>query len=147
MFFGLVSIVVLYALLLVYITWPIQEFSIDKAGVFGDSFGILTSLFSGLAFAALIVTILLQKKELSYQREELKLQREEIARNRKELARTASAQEKSEEWFALQARMMTLSAVTSVIELRRNAGHGFDRKLMDQHYEELVALLEKTKGI
>ena len=46
--------------------------SIEKLGVFGDSFGVLTSLFSGLAFAGMIVTILLQHNELKLQREELK---------------------------------------------------------------------------
>lgn len=47
-------------------------------GVFGDMFGAVNSLFSGLAFAGLIVTLLFQK-------EELKLQRDELAETRKEL--------------------------------------------------------------
>lgn len=47
-------------------------------GVFGDMFGAVNSLFSGLAFAGLIITLLFQK-------EELKLQREELAETRKEL--------------------------------------------------------------
>ncbi len=40
-------------------------------GVFGDKFGAVNALFSGLAFAGIIFTILLQRKELEYQREEL----------------------------------------------------------------------------
>lgn len=40
-------------------------------GVFGDKFGAINSLFSGLAFAGIIFTIILQKKELGLQREEL----------------------------------------------------------------------------
>ena len=47
-------------------------------GVFGDMFGAVNSLFSGLAFAGLIITLLFQK-------EELKLQREELAETRNEL--------------------------------------------------------------
>jgi hypothetical protein len=47
-------------------------------GAFGDKFGAINALFSGLAFAGLIVTLL-------YQKEELKLQREELADTRKEL--------------------------------------------------------------
>lgn len=39
--------------------------------MFGDSFGALNALFSGLAFAGLIVTLIMQKDELSMQREEL----------------------------------------------------------------------------
>ena len=47
-------------------------------GTFGDMFGAVNALFSGLAFAGLIITLL-------YQREELKLQREELQETRKEL--------------------------------------------------------------
>ncbi|WP_318484867.1 putative phage abortive infection protein [Photobacterium leiognathi] len=78
-----------YAGLLIYLTWPINEMSINKAGVFGDSFGILTSLFSALAFAGMIITILLQKEELGLQRQELADTRQEIAAQ-KEILRTQS---------------------------------------------------------
>jgi hypothetical protein len=67
-----------YISLVLYLTWPISEFSINKAGVFGDSFGVLTSLFSGLAFAGLIWAIFLQKQELRLQRKELELTRKEF---------------------------------------------------------------------
>lgn len=43
--------------------------SLDKAGQLGDVFGIVNALFSGLAFAILII-------ELSFQRQELKLTRQ-----------------------------------------------------------------------
>ncbi|MBL0662786.1 putative phage abortive infection protein [Aeromonas caviae] len=72
-------IVIGYAALLIIITWPISNYTIAQAGVFGDSFGIITSLFSGLAFAGMIITILLQKDELALQREELKATREELS--------------------------------------------------------------------
>lgn len=42
----------------------------SEAGAFGDSFGIATSLFSGAAFAMLVVSIWLQRKELDIVREE-----------------------------------------------------------------------------
>jgi hypothetical protein len=37
-------------------------------GTFGDMFGSVNALFSGLALAGIIFTILLQRKELGYQR-------------------------------------------------------------------------------
>lgn len=43
-------------------------------GTFGDSFGALNTLFSGLAFAGIIVSIFLQSKELSETRGEIKAQ-------------------------------------------------------------------------
>lgn len=56
----------------------------EKSGTFGDTFGALNSLFSGLAFAGVIVTILIQKSELENQRTELQLQRAEMQNTRKE---------------------------------------------------------------
>lgn len=47
-------------------------------GQFGDLFGGLNTLFSGLAFSALIYAIYLQHKELKLQRLELKQTREEL---------------------------------------------------------------------
>jgi hypothetical protein len=54
-------------------------------GLFGDQFGAVNALFSGLAFAGLIYTILLQKEELKAQREELTLTRQEIEGQKLEL--------------------------------------------------------------
>ncbi len=85
-----------YAVALLYFTWPISEISINKAGVFGDSFGVLTSLFSGLAFSGMIITILLQRQELQLQRLELK-------ESRKEFSKSANAQEKNAQLSALTA--------------------------------------------
>jgi len=82
---GVVASVSLYAIVLIALTWPVSELSIEKSGVFGDSFGLLTSLFSGLAFAGLIITIVMQKDELAMQREELKLQRNALEAQVKEL--------------------------------------------------------------
>ena len=64
----------------------------EQRGQFGDLFGSVNSLFSGLAFAGLIYTIFLQHRELALQREELKLQREEMAKSREELAEQAEIQ-------------------------------------------------------
>lgn len=47
-------------------------------GTIGDMFGSINSLFSGLALAGIILTILLQRQELELQREELKNTREEF---------------------------------------------------------------------
>lgn len=59
----------------------------------GESFGLVSALFSGLAFAALIITILIQSRELSLQRQQLTLQRAELEGQRLELARLANAQD------------------------------------------------------
>jgi hypothetical protein len=50
-------------------------------------FGSVNALFSGFAFAGIIVTILLQSEELALQRKELGLTREELKLTRKEFKR------------------------------------------------------------
>lgn len=68
----------------IFFIYGLSWFFIDKyielneRGPFGDKFGAINALFSGLAFAGVIYTILLQKKELSLQREELQLTRQEM---------------------------------------------------------------------
>jgi hypothetical protein len=52
-----------------------------ERGQAGDLFGSINALFSGLAFAGVIIAILLQREELALQREELKYTREELRRS------------------------------------------------------------------
>ena len=47
----------------------------SKSGTFGDSFGVLNTLFSGLAFAGIIVSIKMQNDEMREQRKELQKQK------------------------------------------------------------------------
>ena len=56
----------------------------EKRGQFGDMFGAVNALFSGLAFAGLIITLILQRRELSLQRDELEQTREELKNQREE---------------------------------------------------------------
>ncbi len=87
----------------------------SKSGSFGDTFGAINSLFSGLALAGIIYTIYLQKTELSLQREELKYTREE-------LKRTADAQESSNKMMNEQLKInnMPLIQLKSKIEFNQN---------------------------
>lgn len=85
--------------LLIWKCVPSQE-----RGMFGDMFGAVNALFSGLALAGIIYTILLQREELSLQREELRLTREEMKR-------TANAQESADRSFKKQVELMHLSNV------------------------------------
>lgn len=57
----------------------------EITGTFGDSFGAVNALISALAFAGVIVTFRLQRKELDLQRQELKAQREEFTQQNKTL--------------------------------------------------------------
>ena len=76
--------ILIYAGLAVFAIWLLSWILIDvfiadsDRGTFGDKFGAINALFSGLAFAGLIVTLLYQKEELKLQREELKETRNEL---------------------------------------------------------------------
>ncbi len=91
--------IVVALLVFVVACWGIVGFwlpgwSGDTPGTFGDQFGAVNALFSGLAFVGVIYAILLQSTQLKLQRKELELQREELRLQREELARSADAQAK-----------------------------------------------------
>lgn len=94
-------------ILLVVTIFPVSIYFIlstwEGRGQFWDIFGALNTLFSGLAFAGIIYTVLLQRKELQ-------LQREELMQTREELKRSADAQEKSELALKEQINSMKLTA-------------------------------------
>ena len=74
----------------------------DRAN-FGQMFGAVNALFSGLALAGVVVAILMQK-------EELELQREELIATRQELKRQAAAQESSSRAVENQVQLMLVAA-------------------------------------
>ncbi len=88
-FIGLMLVVIaLWLLSAVFIIGYIDNW--PDRGTFGDLFGAVNALIPGLAFAALIYTIVLQ-------RDEIKQNREEIVLNRKELAKGSKLQQKTQQ--------------------------------------------------
>jgi len=80
----------------------------DGRGAFGDMFGGINALFSGLAFAGVVIAILLQKEELS-------LQRLELSETRIELRRSAKAQEQLLVHSAEQAKALSTATELSTL--------------------------------
>ncbi|WP_019409511.1 putative phage abortive infection protein [Pseudomonas psychrophila] len=99
-----------FAVSLIWLTWPVSELSIDKSGTFGDSFGALNALFTGLGFMGLLVTIFLQREDLKLTREELSETRQEI----KTQSKTFQQQQFEESFYRLltlyKENLSTLSA-------------------------------------
>jgi len=77
------AVFIIWLVSIYFLEWRIDD-PTDR-GTFGDSFGGVNSLFSGLALGGIIYTIFLQKKELSLQREELKETRNEFTIQNKTL--------------------------------------------------------------
>jgi hypothetical protein len=90
-------------------------------GTFGDMFGMVNSLFSGLAFLGLIHTIRLQMHEIGLQRDELEL-------TRSELERSADAQTESAKVLALQVVITAISARISTALQRRETAMNNQRE-------------------
>lgn len=88
-------------------------FLADKAmearGTFGDMFGGINALFTGLAFATLIYTTWMQKEELALQREELAATRSEMKGQKEQL-------EQQSKTFELQRFETTLFSLLSIHE-------------------------------
>lgn len=80
---------IILAIIALWVVSGLVLYNIPDRGTIGDMFGTINSLFSGLAFAAIIYTILLQKNELGLQREELVLTRAEL-RGQKETMQAQS---------------------------------------------------------
>lgn len=81
---GIVSVIAIIGLW--YFTYcHLKDMPLEERGTLGDMFGTINALFSGLAFAGIIFTILLQRKELGYQRKELQETRAEFVIQNKTL--------------------------------------------------------------
>ncbi len=97
-------------IILVVIIWGLSAILIiaflpnwADRGTFGDLFGAVNALFSALAFAVLIYTIILQ-------RDEIKQNRSEIQLNRKELAKSAKLQQEAHKVLVQQVEQTHLTA-------------------------------------
>lgn len=106
----------------------------SESGVFGDTFGAINSLFSGLAFAGLLYTILLQSREL-------KLQREELALTREQLTSSAASQREQAAYTLLAAQ---ISAAISKQEIFAN--HYLNQKQFPGHESASLAGMRAHLG-
>lgn len=80
--FSVATAIIVLVWLSTWLLVPIWYGEPKGAGEAGDMFGLVTSLFSGLAFAGLISTLLMQRQELALQRDELTATRREFAQQR-----------------------------------------------------------------
>jgi hypothetical protein len=132
---------------------------IEQRGQLGDMFGFTNSFFSSLAFALLVFTAYLQRKDIGLQREmletqkeDLALTREELKLTREELNRTADAQEKSEEalrkQYEIQAATARISGLNTLLVncmdiLHQSTASEAAQKLYGNQKEALISQLQK----
>lgn len=122
-----------------YLTYKLIPGWSDR-GTFGDMFGAINGLFSGLAFAALIYTIILQRQEIQMNRDEIKM-------NRKELKKSAIAQEEQVKQTHLAAKINAFSTVINYYNIQVGNSNNsseliekarFKRKALIHQLDELI---------
>jgi hypothetical protein len=86
-------LIVLFVLGAWTLTWYLLKDHTDR-GTFGDMFGAVNALFSGLAFVGVIYAILLQGKELKLQRKELRYTRQELKGQKLQLEKQSATLKK-----------------------------------------------------
>ena len=110
----------------------------DPAG-FGDMFGAVNALFSGLAFAGVILAILMQREELKFQRKELTL--------------STKAQEAQERALIISAQLNANVALLEHQEILRQEARDdgdydpqSDKEWQNARMSEIFRLLQELRG-
>lgn len=142
-----------YVAPIVVLVWLVGGFVVwwlnvdpETRGQFGDMFGAVNALFTGLAFAGLLVTLRtqqhqleLQRTELALQRDELKLQREEMKGSRAELANQVATQKAMVRAAVAQVAVAAAQAKIEAIKVRGGEGIG-------NHKEDAAAQIDAVGG-
>ncbi len=110
----IVVVAICTAYLLVMYCW--FPGNMEKRGQFGDMFGFLGALFSGLAFAGLIVTIRQQREDLKNQRDEIELQREDLKAQTEALKLQKEEIQQTNEELKLQREEMKAQNKTIMLQ-------------------------------
>lgn len=100
----------------VVLGWWLPLLSTDR-GTFGDGFGAVAALFSGLALMAVAGTLFLQRQELA-------LQRQELAETRREMRGQRQALETQTEMMRLQAFESAFLGLLELHVRERSNFHG-----------------------
>lgn len=115
-----------------------------ERGQFGDLFGAVNALFSGLAFAGLIFTIHLQRRELALQREELRLQREEMAKSREELANQVAVQRNQ---LDVAIARLKVSSLEAELEAQKMEAEQFTPGGRGNHVKAIKGISEQIASL
>lgn len=112
---------------------------LSQIGLYGDSFGAINSLFTGLAFAALIFTILLQQREIKLQRYDLRSQIGEMELSRAQIKRQADLQEKQIGLDVASLKMKKLEV--RIIEIQMIA----EKWVPSVRFKEVATMFDEVK--
>lgn len=97
--------------------WPHRSLSLNpqEAGLFGDTFGAINALFSGLALTGVAFAILLQHQELDATNEQLKIARNEAAESESARRQTSDLMLRQTELMLATARLNAAQAISNTL--------------------------------
>lgn len=123
-------------------TWP-------ERGTFGDMFGSINTLFSGLAFAGVVTTLFLQRQDLEIQRQVQDTQLKDLKQQAEATVRSAKQMELQQQLLNFQIIQQT---VLNLIESKRRFIQNMKKYEPDPIQGEYVikssgedALIERAK--
>lgn len=146
--FGLVCLCVLVfqGLTFVVVTASVSEWQVR--GQLGDLFGITNSLFSGMAFAGVIFTMLLQQDQITNQQEEATQERDEARRSLETQAQANSLTvltfllaHYEKRLASLEGEVVTGPSAADLIERRRIIGErrGMLENILSDLHNDVVS--------
>ena len=151
----ILAIISISFILLVMIGYGIWMYPKDPQvrGTFGDMYGTVNTLFSGLALAGIIITIYMQGNELKLQREELEMTRKELEGQKVQLEHqnTNMQQQNFESTFFSMLDLLN-DIVNSMEDLKMRPGGNIithrGRKVIAMHYDVFRQIYQnKSKEI
>lgn len=103
----LISIIVLLVILVLWYLnfYLLKGKSPTERGTFGDMFGVVNSVFSGLAFAGILISLIFQRVQLKSQNNDIAISMKIQEKSAKALERQAENLKKSAILYALQAKL------------------------------------------
>lgn len=132
--------------IIVILLWLISGFVLydrQDRGSFGDMFGAVNSLFSGLAFVGVIFAILLQKSELALQRKELELTRNELSDQKNEMKlqnKTLLKQSFENTFFQLLSLQQEILNAIDLVDRKNQNSVTSGRDCIKVFYERFIKL-------
>ena len=115
----------------------------DVRGTFGDQFGAVKALFSGLAFTGLIYTIILQRRDLKLQRVEMKEQTREFKKEND----TLRIQRFENTFFNMLSQFQeVVNSLSAQYKSHRTEIVVEGREIFKAAYEEMPVFIENPEG-
>lgn len=130
------------AVVILWLGCGVALYWLPERGTFGDMFGAVNALFSGLAFLGVILAIVLQYEELKEQRLEIQQSRvaqEESAKALTAQLRIAGMRSKVE---SLNLLIEAQSRILARLDDRRTVGESERRSKIQRRIEQFEAELE-----